>query len=162
MAQLLTKTGVVKAIHGRMAVVVTKHEPACESCKAKDTCSLLGGTGANREVRARNTVEAQVGDIVTISIRSSSFLKVSFLVYMVPVLALAGGILIGYSLARLLSVSENLLVGAFSGLALVGSFWWLRKKANKLAERHEFVPEITTRHTSEGDILPADTACYVE
>ena len=73
MAQRLTKTGVVKAVHGRMALVVTRLESECGSCKAKHTCSSFGGGGANMEVSARNTVGAQVGDVVTISIGSGSF-----------------------------------------------------------------------------------------
>lgn len=162
MAQMLTKTGVVKAIQGRMALVVTKYEPECASCKAKDTCSTLGGAGANREVKVRNTAGAQVGDIVTITIRSSSFLKVSFLVYMVPILALIGGIVLGHLLSRLLSVDENILVGVFSGLGILGSFLWIKKKASKLAEKKEFVPEIISKQTSKRAIAPADLSCHVE
>ncbi|MDY6954357.1 MAG: SoxR reducing system RseC family protein, partial [Thermodesulfobacteriota bacterium] len=61
MGQGLTRTGVVKAVHGRTAVVITTQEPECESCSAKESCSTLGGSGSNREVRARNTARAQVG-----------------------------------------------------------------------------------------------------
>jgi len=161
MAQRLTKTGVVKAVHGRIALVVTQLEAECESCKAKHACSSLGGSGANMEVRARNTAWAQVGDIVTISIGSASFLKVTFIVYMVPILALAGGALCGYLLANLLTADKDILVGTLGAIGLFGSFFWLKKKANQLSKKHEFVPEIISKQSHVKTIPPADVSCPV-
>lgn len=155
----LIKTGVVKAIQGRMAVVVTRHEPECESCSAKDVCSSLGDTGANREVMARNTARAQLGDVVKISIRGSSFLKVTFLVYMVPTLAFIGGALFGYFVAKFFTAHENLLVGTFAGFGLLGSFLWVRKKGDKLSERPEFVPEIISKQAPGKTIPSAGLSC---
>ena len=128
MGSVLTRTGVVKAIQGRMALVITKMEPGCEGCKAKEACFSFGGGGVNTEVRTRNTVGAEVGDIVTISMRSSSLVKVSFLVYMLPILGLIGGIVLGYSLARLIPVDENILVGICGLFAFSGTFAWVRNR----------------------------------
>ena len=144
-----------------MALVVTTHEPGCESCSAKDTCATLGGSGANREVRARNTVRAQVGDVVKISISGSSFLKATFLVYMVPILALAAGALLGYLLANLTAANQDLLVGIFGGLGLVGAFFWVRKKGQKLAERNEYLPEIISKQSRRETLPPADLGCPI-
>lgn len=162
MAEVLTKTGVVKAVQGRMVLVVTRMESACESCKAKDACLTLGGGGVNTEVRARNTARAEVGDVVTIGMKGSSVLKISFLVYMVPILALIGGIVLGYLVAKLISVDENILVGLFGGLALLGAFLWVKKKGDKLSNRQEFIPEIISRKSSKKGIPSADLACHVE
>ena len=159
MAGSLTKTAVVKAAQGRMALVVTRLEPACEGCKARDACTSLGGGGANAEVRARNTVGAEAGDVVTISIRSSSMLKASFLVYMVPILALIGGIVLGHLLSRVISVDKNVLVGLFGLLAFSGAFVWLKKKCDKLSNKKEFIPEIISKKTPKKAIPPTDLAC---
>lgn len=162
MPNALTKTGIVRGIEGRMALVVTRMEPACQGCKARDACSVTGGGGANVEVRARNTVGAEVGDVVTISIKGSSLLKVSFLVYMVPILALIGGAVLGSSLSGVVSVDENLLVGLCGLLAFSGAFIWLRKKAQKLSSRNEFVPEIISKKTPRETIPRKGLACHVE
>lgn len=162
MAELLTKTGVVKAIQGRMALVVTRLEPVCESCKAKDACTSLGGGGANAEVKARNTVGAEAGDVVTISISSSSLLKASFFVYMLPILAMVGGIVLGHLLSRLISVDENILVGLFGLLAFSGAFVWLKKQGDKLFRKQEFIPEIISKKTPQKRIPPTDFTCSVE
>jgi sigma-E factor negative regulatory protein RseC len=161
MAQRVTKTGIVKAIRGSMAVAVTRREEACHHCKARDSCEMLGGTGANAEVNALNTAGAEVGDIVTISLRSSALLKGAFFIYMVPILGLVGGIISGFGLANLLPLKEELVVGGSAGLALVASFLWLRKKAKTLAQRREFIPEIIAKRHPPKDVLPANTGCSV-
>ncbi len=140
--QRVTKTGVIKAVHGSMATAVAKRESECESCKAKDSCETMGGTGADTEVTAINTANARVGDIVTIAMRSTSVLKASFIIYMVPILALLGGIISGFLTARILPIQEELAVGTFAGAGLVGSFVWLKRKAAKMAKSKEFTPEI--------------------
>lgn len=161
MAQRVTKTGIVKAVRGSMAVAVTRREDACEHCKAKDNCEMLGGGGANAEVEALNTAGAQVGDIVTISLKSSSLLKGAFVIYMVPILGLLGGIVFGFGLADMLPSREEFVVGATSGLALLASFLWLRQKAKKLARQREFIPEIIAKRHPQKDVPPANTGCSV-
>lgn len=98
---------------------------------------------------------------MTISIRGSSVLKASFLVYMVPILALTGGAFSGYLLAKLFSVNENLLVGTLAGVALFSSFLWLKKRGSKFFERQEFIPEIISKQAPERRIPPADLPCPV-
>jgi sigma-E factor negative regulatory protein RseC len=162
MASSLTKTGIVRGIEGRMALVVTRMEPECEGCKARDACSVTGGGGANVEVRARNTAGADVGDVVTISIKGTSLVKVSFLVYMVPILALIGGVVLGYSISGVIPVDENLLVGLFGLLAFSGAFIWLKKKGDKLSNKKEFIPEIISKRTPQETIPRKNLACPAE
>ena len=159
MAQRVTKTGIVKAIRGSMAVAVTKREDACEHCTAKDSCEMFGGTGANAEVEALNTAGAEVGDIVTISLNSSAVLKGAFFIYMVPIVGLVGGIVLGFVLANVLPFKQEIVVGVTAGVALVISFLWLRKKAKKLARTREFVPEIIARKRSSKNLSMAKTGC---
>jgi sigma-E factor negative regulatory protein RseC len=162
MAERLIKTGVVKTVEGGMALVITTHEPECESCKAKDACSSLGSTGANLEVRARNTAKAAVGDVVKISLSGSSFLKATFLVYMVPMLAVIGGMLCGYLLATIFPGHDEAFVGTLCAIGLFSSFWWLKKKSNQLADRQEFIPEIVSKQTPAKTTPPSNLQCPVQ
>ncbi len=162
MGEVLTRTGVVRAIQGRMALVMTRMEPECESCKAKEACFTFGGGGANTEVRARNTVGAEVGDIVTISMAGSSLIKVSFLVYMLPILALIAGIVFGHWLSSVIPVNENILVAVFGLFAFSGTFIWLKRKGDSLSNRPGFVPEITSKQTPTQQFPPSDLACPVK
>ena len=162
MGEVLTRTGVVKAIQGHMALVVTKMEPECESCAAKETCSTFGGGGANAEITARNIVGAEVGDIVTISMAGTSLVKVSFLVYMLPILALIGGIVLGHWLSMVIPVNENILVGVFGLFGFSGTFVWLKKKGDSLSNKPGFVPEITAKQTPSQELPPTDLACPIK
>jgi sigma-E factor negative regulatory protein RseC len=162
MGEVLKRTGVVRAVQGRMAVVMTRTEPECESCKAKEACFSFGGGGANAEIRARNTADAEVGDIVTISMAGSSLIKVSFLVYMLPILALIAGIVTGHWLSGVIPVNENILVGVLGLCAFSGTFVWLKKKGESLSSRPGFVPEITSKQTPTQQFPPTDLACPVK
>lgn len=161
MAQRVTKKGIVKAIQGPMAVALTTREKACEHCKARDGCEALGGTGANARVKALNTVQAEVGDVVTISLKSSSLLKGAFVIYMVPILGLLGGIISGFLLSAVLPFKEELLVGIMAALAVTVSFIWMKKKAKQLSQRKEFIPEIIAKKRPPKTIPPPDTGCSV-
>lgn len=162
MGEVLTRTGVVRAVQGHMAVVVTRMEPECESCKAKEACFTFGGGGANAEIKARNTAGAEVGDIVTISMTGSSLIKVSFLVYMLPILALIVGIFLGHWLSKVIPVNENILVGVFGLFAFSGTFVWLKQKGESLSSRPGFVPEIRSKQTPTQQFPPTDLACPVK
>jgi sigma-E factor negative regulatory protein RseC len=157
----VTKTAVIKALEGRIAVAVTTREDACEHCSARDTCHAVGGTGANATVRAINTVDAQVGDTVTIAMASTTLLKASFLIYMVPVLALIGGILIGFLVNSLVGINESVAVGISSGLCLVAAFVWLRKKGKDLGQRTEYIPQIVEKKAPSEILSPGSSSCSV-
>lgn len=142
-------------------MAVTTREEACHHCKAKDSCEMLGGTGANAEVTVLNTAGAEVGDIVTISLRSSSLLKGAFVIYMVPILGLLGGIVLGFGLAHVFFLKEEPVVGSMAALGLAASFFWVRKKAKTLAQRQEFVPEIIAKRRPQKELSTADPRCSV-
>jgi len=110
-------------------------------------------------IRDSNTVGAEAGDVVTISIMSSSMLKASFLVYMLPILAMVGGIVLGHLLSSVISVNKNVLVGLFGLLAFSGAFVWLKKQGDKLSNKKEFIPEIISKKTPQKAIPRPDLAC---
>jgi sigma-E factor negative regulatory protein RseC len=74
------------------AWVKTTRSSACESCASRDQCNP-GGDGKAHEVEAINSAGARVGDLIQLSIRTSTMLKALFLLYLFPILCmLAGGI----------------------------------------------------------------------
>lgn len=159
MSSRITKVGVVKTVQGPMAVAVTQRESECEGCKARGSCEAMGGTGANAEVRAINTANAKVGDVVTIALQGSALLKASFIIYMIPMLGLAGGMILGFVVAALLPVQKDFAVGSLAGVGLLAALVWLKQKARRMAGSKAFTPEITAirKDLSKGDLTcPAD------
>jgi sigma-E factor negative regulatory protein RseC len=99
---MLEETGLVLRIEGELAIVKTKRGAMCDGCHSGGFCKALVG-GSDMEVAAINEVGAKVGDEVRVTIPSKTFLKASFLVYMVPVTALILGALLGSELGPNLS-----------------------------------------------------------
>ncbi|MBF0423615.1 MAG: SoxR reducing system RseC family protein [Magnetococcales bacterium] len=110
-------------------------------------CHPLHG-GGNREVhvRAENRIGAKVGDLVVLELSDSQFLRSSFMVYIVPVLALFFfGFLsknLGLALGFSPDAAEGLGGGAgISSLALV--FFWLKRRNRQMETSGLGLPIIT-------------------
>jgi len=96
------------------ALVETVRSGSCEQCGARHAC---GATGGGREARvwADDPVGVRPGERVVIAVPEGTVLRASFLVYLVPVLALVLGALVGDALAPSLGWSADL---AAAGLGL--------------------------------------------
>jgi len=83
---MVRERGVIESIAGKKAMVRIQKSSACSACESRDSCDAASGKGMTIEVA--NELMASEGDIVEISISSGSFLKLTLLVYFVPVAAL--------------------------------------------------------------------------
>ena len=96
---MLEEEGVVLAIDGDIAEVVTRKKSACGGCAARSGCgtSLVESLfpSRTRSFRASNEVRAQEGDQVVIGLDESALQTASLLVYLVPLLGLIGGAILG-------------------------------------------------------------------
>jgi len=153
---LATEKGVVIRVSPTTAWVKTMRTSACETCEAKGTCHTLGG-GKEMEVEAINTPKAQVGDKVIIGFETASLIKISFLVYVFPILGLIAGAAIGQELAP----AWNLSAPAFSvilGFVFFSiAFLCIRQVGKKLAQKDTYQARIVRIRQH----APADEACYV-
>jgi len=85
------KATVIKTT-GKIATVQIIKSPQCESCKA---CAFKNGKSTVK-VKAKNDLEAKSGDEVYIACEKDNRTLASFLVYIVPVIFLGIGAIIGY------------------------------------------------------------------
>ncbi|MGN7612445.1 SoxR reducing system RseC family protein [Magnetococcales bacterium HHB-1] len=144
---MLRESGNVVRHDGEYAFVQFYRRKACGSCGGESSCNTLSMGGGHRpsEVRAKNPIQAPVGATVMLEISEARFLKASFLIYGVPLIAFftAGALLRDLSIAfNLLEHAE--LIGALGGLAaLAGSFVILRKYNQKLDHDSPYQPTIT-------------------
>ena len=139
---MATEQGIVVRLGTDSAWVKTTRTSACEACAAKSSCRTLGG-GKDMEVEAINEAGAKVGDTVTIGFKSSSLLKLSFFIYIFPILCMFVGALIGQEFADSFSYDGS-AVSAVFGLLFFGiAFLFIRAKGNRLAKNQEYRPKIT-------------------
>ncbi len=130
----MTEEGLVRALRGGEAEVVTFQTEACRHCMGKGACYALGGI-KERVVSAQNPVGAAVGDRVLLAIPRSEVMHAGVLAYLVPVAALILGALVGQKTAPSLGLDPtdgSVLVGV-AGLALawLGTSLYSRRLSRK-------------------------------
>ena len=139
---MVTEEGIVTKIDSSTAWVKCAKSAACESCKAKDFCDTVEGSDDDVEVEAINAVGAKINDRVAISFKMSSLLKVSFLVYMVPVLVLILGVVIGDKIARIFNYDQSIFSIITGFLFLLAAFFFVKAKGKDLARKDAYKPKI--------------------
>ncbi len=127
---MIEENGIVVATTGEEAWVETSRGSSCGSCSAKGC-----GTGAlsqvlgrhTQKLRVKNPIGATSGEGVVLGIDESALLRGSLAVYLVPLLALLGGGLLGEALAHALGIAGEgmTILSAIAAVSL--SLWWLRR-----------------------------------
>ena len=139
---MATAEGIVTKVYSSTAWVKCSKSAACETCKAKAFCDTMGGGDDDVEVEAINAARAKVNDRVFISFETSSLLKVSFLVYMVPVLFLILGVVIGDKIALIFNYDQSIFSIVVGFLFLFAAFFFVKAKGNKMSKKDEYKPKI--------------------
>jgi len=151
---MIEETAHVVAVEGEHAWVETERRSSCSSCSAKGcgTGALSSVLGAKvQRMRVSNPVNAEKGDAVVVGIDEGVLLKGSVLVYIMPlVLMLAGGLL-GETLAPQWGSDGESMSLLFGLLGLVGGMLWLRLFNRHAADNPRYTAVILR-------ILPAAAA----
>lgn len=94
------------------------------------------------EVEAVNVAGARVGDQILLRIESGAVLKVSFLLYIFPVLLMLVGAVIGQALAPSLDLNPSGLSAGVGIGCFVLSFFLIRRTGNRLAGQQAYRPRV--------------------
>jgi len=136
---MATEEGIVIRAGGDSVVVKATKTDACEACTARSSCHVLGG-GKEMEISALNPVGAKVDDRVLLSFDTSSLLKASFLLYIVPVIALLAGAVAGNFLSLSMgwdpSIGACILAFVFVALSAV----FVKAKGNAMGKKSGYQP----------------------
>jgi len=147
---MIEEVGIVVELKGKHTVVVMCQKSSlCEHCATSGSCAI-GDDSKSRLVEAQNMIGATIGDEVCISTTTRSFLQSSFLLYIVPLIALVigavAGKLVGENLAT--GLDPNLLSAIFGVFFLIGSFVLLRVGSSVL-EKESYMPKVVAILHSE-------------
>lgn len=144
---MIEEQATVTQLEDGFAWVETQRQSACGSCAANKGCGtasldrLLGRRTAR--LRALNQAGARAGDRVVIGLREGALVQGSFAVYMVPLLALGAGAILGDTLAGQLGAGAGDAYAAlFGGLGFLLGGLWLRGFSRRVARDPRYQPVI--------------------
>ncbi|RJX33877.1 MAG: hypothetical protein C4525_08395 [Desulfarculus sp.] len=144
---------------GGLAQVETIQQEACKSCGARGACHTLGGD-KKRIISALNQAQAQPGDRVLLSMPRKGVLGASFLVYMLPVIALLAGAALGKRLGPAWGWEGQTGAVVLGLVSLLVVWFVLRRISARLARRRELtVKVVRILEKGVGDAVEPDTSC---
>ena len=141
---MIEETGSVVELKGKhIAVVLCEKSSFCKNCASMEQCRL-GDDNRSMLVEAHNPIGARVGHKVRLVTSSKSFLQSSFILYIVPLIALIVGAIAGHLIGERLETGINPdLLSALLGTAfLIGAFLTIRVGTRALP-REDYMPRIT-------------------
>jgi len=141
---MIEETGsVVEVKDQQIAVVRCERSSACDHCEASGSCHL-GADGKTVQIEVHNPLNAKVGDTVKLSVSTRTFLRSSFFLYGVPVIALlvgaGAGQLVGQNLEN--GPSPDVVAALMGCLAMAASFVAVRFGSRSLP-KEAYMPCIT-------------------
>ena len=138
---MITEEGMVNRTVGNKAWVVTRRSNMCDSCSSHGACRVLGG-GKEMEIEALNAVQAKPGDQVLLTLEDQSLVKLSFLVYLFPILALLAGAALGQEAAPILGINPELTSFGLACICFGLAFVLVRIKDKKLEQTGAVTPKV--------------------
>ncbi len=141
---MVTEQGIIEEVSGQRTLVRIKKSSACGTCESRGNCQVASGKSMVVEVvNDLGGGEGDQGDHVELSVPSGAFLKLSLLVYILPVVALMAGAFAGGMCAPFLHMTPT-LASVIGGFLVMGiTFYALKRFDRSLRARSEFRPRMT-------------------
>ena len=147
---MIEEIGVVITAQGDIAEVEGQRRSTCGGCAVNRACgtSLIARYFGRRRslLRAHNSIGARPGDRVVLGLPEGALLEASFVAYLVPLLAMMGGAILGDHLAGVWTPAYAQGISVLCGFgALAVALVWLRKFGRTKASDERFQPRILRR-----------------
>ena len=137
---MVTEKGIVTHISSSTAWIKTMRSSACEACEAKGSCTEGAHHSKEMIVKVENTINAKTGDTVVIGFQTAPLLKLSFLLYVFPVIMMLIGAGAGQAMASQIGWDTS-LSACLAGLLGFGiAFVAIRISGKSLALKNEYKP----------------------
>jgi len=151
---MMEETGTIIELKGKnIAIVICRKSSFCEHCASMESCQM-GDDNTSKMIEAHNLIGAGVGDRVKLNVSTRTFLQSSFIVYIVPLIALLVGALAGNLIGEQLHAGPNPnLLAAILGTALmIGSFLVIKVGSRALPREH-YMPKIVGLVSAEDSLV---------
>jgi len=139
----IVEKGVIENIVGNIAMIRVMKTGACAGCTEKDACHMRFGGEKQMVIDVDNDLGGRVGDWVELTMPALNVMKLSFIVYFLPVLALVAAATIGSELAHIFHLTPDIGALAFGGAALLISFLLLKRLNRNIRKNGQYYPRMT-------------------
>ena len=160
----MPRIGTIVQVTGDHALIETTRRGICDGCSDHAGCAVEGDpvSGAIEKVLARNPIQAVPGDRVEFELTGHTELRLSLLVWGVPLVGLMAGAAVGANLHEAIHLGRDVatLLGAVGGGALAFGIVVLFDRRARGDER--LVPEVLKVVPVTGCSLPSsidDSSC---
>ncbi len=137
---MATEKGIVIKTGRNTAWVKTLQAEACEGCSSCGTC---GAQRADSEVEVINEIGARVGDRILLDFKTSAFLKVTFMLYVFPIICLTLGAMLGLQVAADYGYDPSVFSAVLGFAGFFISVAIIRVVGQKIAAKKNYRPQIT-------------------
>lgn len=139
---MIEEVGRIVAREGDRVWIEAERRSACGGCSAASGCGtqVLQGVFGRRRLRlqAEDTTDARVGEQVRFGLREDALLRGSVAVYLVPLLTLLGGALLGEAVGPQWGTPGETATLLFGGVGLAAGFLWVRSFGRRLGGDRRF------------------------
>lgn len=146
---MIEQEATVVAREGDHVWVEARRQSTCNGCAARSGCGTgaLGGwlPGAVTRLRVPDPLGVRPGERVVIGVPEGAVLRGSLLVYLVPLLGLLGGALMGEQLGAFLSHTGDALALAGGAAGLLLGFVYARRAGSEGGHRGRTQPVLVRR-----------------
>jgi len=136
--------GEVVRVFDRTVEIRVNPTEDCEACGVKSSCHARPGISKERFVTALDPFGLKKGQRVKISLESKNLVKASVIIFVLPLLGLLLGSVVGSFIAKKAIYSDYLdlysIIGGFAGIGF--TVLGLRSYNKKLKKTHQFYPAV--------------------
>ncbi|MGD9330535.1 MAG: SoxR reducing system RseC family protein [Desulfobacterales bacterium] len=136
---MATEKGIVLNTGPGTAWVRTLPSEACAGCSSCGTCNAQR---QDAEVEVINEIGARPGDRILIDIKTSAFLKATFLLYILPIIGLTAGAMLGLQLAEYQGYDASACSAASGFGAFFLTVAFVRIQGNRMGRARAYRPKI--------------------
>lgn len=144
----MVEQGLVVETANGVAWVEKSRQSQCGGCRLRSGCgsavlSKILGARRNR-VQVIDPMSVNIGDTVLIELDAAALIRGSFAVYMIPLMGLLLGSIVGkYLFAPIFSGYAEGLTIVFAMIGLFSSIWWLRRFSQSIENDARYQPVIS-------------------
>lgn len=136
-----TEKGIIEKTDKGKAFVRVERNSACDHCESKGMCQV--DNEREMVVEVENLLGGGPGDQVEIMVPTGTFMKISLMVYMLPVLAFMFGAFMGDNLAEKLSLNPSLAAIIGGTVLMLIIFYLLKRLDTVIGGKKRYMPRMT-------------------